>query len=185
LCMLGLSGLVINTYMPEYGTESYQSCKENLDLNSYMVKKDLPFVTERILEIIEGDQEVFSHFYYPGGGNYDYQILLQLITVLPFSTALPLFKDAHFCLSDRRTIDVFLEFYPFIESSLRFDEYQNIRYEKEKFYEGVSSYLGYLHETYNIQTDKMSVDRNELYKLLAMLSEHSMIKERNVKKGNH
>jgi len=150
-----------------------------------MVKKDLPFVTERILDIIAGDPEIFSHFYYPREGTYDYQILLKLLTVLPFFTSLPLFKDLHYYLPDRKIIDILLEFYPFIESSLRFDEYQNIRYEKERFYEGVKAYLGYLHGAYNIQTEKMLLDRDRLYNLLTLLSDHSMKKEINVKQGSH
>jgi len=177
-----LPGIVINTFMPEYGTDAYQLCKDRLEYNLYMIQKDLPFVTEDIIQRIIGDPVVFSQFYYSSAQHYDYMILLELLTILPTIPFIKPLKNIQFYLPDQKSIDILLELFSFVKDALRYDEYHNVRYDAEKFYMGVISYLNHLNKQYSIRIDKSLIDKGTINQMAEILNNYNTMREFHVKR---
>ena len=180
LLVLKVPGIVINTFNPEYGTESYHLCKDKLEVNWYMLKRDLPFVTEDVIQLIKSNPEVFSHFYYPKEQQYDFQILIELLSVLPIIPFLKALINIQFYLPDLKPIDIFLDLYRFVKTAMRFDEYHNVRYNALKLYGGLLSYMEYLREKYDIKLKKNLVHKDKISQMTKILNDHNTMRGFNV-----
>lgn len=75
--------IAVNQFTPEFGTAAFQACRKRLKFDPVMIERDLPFCTPEMMEMIAGDETVFSHFHYPEGPGYDLARLRRIIRLLP------------------------------------------------------------------------------------------------------
>lgn len=166
------TGVVINAFMPEYATESYEIYSSGMKVNPVMLQKDLPFRTPAITARIERDAELFSHFYYVANSHYDYAWVEKFYLLMPLVTRLDWPIRLTLGHPHLRYMQVFEDLYQFVKPAMRMDEYRRPNYDAQKLGAAIRSFQQHMAAKYGARIDMPEPDEQFIDGIACFLNQH-------------